>query len=163
LRQGREAGDGVAAAAAEPSSDQASRPAVEACVFRTGTALSISLSLARASSFEIARALLRTEASVYPVPSGLGWRRFKQVGSVRSSLARVRTPAPRLRATDAWSQENRAPLVSGALNMENGRLCLYKIRWIIHDSNFFSCCSRYVSNLGIYTQNSHRSCQLLLY
>jgi len=63
----REAGGGVADAAAEPSSDQASRPAVEACVFRTGTALSMSLScsrlsLARASRFEIARALLRTEA-----------------------------------------------------------------------------------------------------
>lgn len=60
LKPGREAGGGVAAAAAGPSSDQASRPAVEACVFRTGTALSMPLSLslalaslARVSCFEL--------------------------------------------------------------------------------------------------------------
>lgn len=47
LRLGREEGGGVAAAAVSgPFSDQESRPAVEACGFLTGTALSISLPLA---------------------------------------------------------------------------------------------------------------------
>jgi hypothetical protein len=45
--------------AAAPVSDHASRPAVEACVFRTGTALSISFCLPLAG-FELQVLTLRT-------------------------------------------------------------------------------------------------------
>jgi len=83
LSPGREAGGGVADAAAEPSSDQASRPAVEACVFRTGTALSMSLSCSRSLALRVLKLrVLCSAPRPVPVhslvPEGLGWRHFKQ-------------------------------------------------------------------------------------
>ena len=63
----REAGGGVADAAAEPSSDQASRPAVEACVFRTGTALSMSLSCSRSLALRVLKLRVLCSAP-RPVP-----------------------------------------------------------------------------------------------